>query len=272
MRSQISEFSYGYALTQELVIDMDKELIQAPIFPSLVEEGREGGGYDLALRRRRGIPLFIQFKLTECLTRRNAIEIQNGHILNCPFYRLHLRPLKYSEQHSLLLELDNGINEVYYVGPAFYQQEEFDRHYFNRSIIQNSIFIKPSEVGTLPDRNEHHITFVPTNMNIWHLFSKEPKEMQGDISKNKFEDSIRMKMERNQNDIATNVRIELPKMISTAQKYYKTSSQFNDLLVSDEIDPLKRATYLTRFYYGCELFFLLDRTQGENSEIERDLL
>ena len=47
MRSQISEFSYGYALTEKLVNRTGDLIGAAPLFPSLREEGKAGNGYDV---------------------------------------------------------------------------------------------------------------------------------------------------------------------------------------------------------------------------------
>jgi hypothetical protein len=45
----ISEFSYGFALTQELISAADPPVRAAPILPSLIKEGRTAGGYDAHL-------------------------------------------------------------------------------------------------------------------------------------------------------------------------------------------------------------------------------
>ena len=45
MRPMLSEFSYGYALTEELVSGGTANLTAAPIFPSLYAEGQIGGGW-----------------------------------------------------------------------------------------------------------------------------------------------------------------------------------------------------------------------------------
>ena len=40
MRPDISEFSYGYALTETLISTVPRRLKAAPVFPSLIEEGK----------------------------------------------------------------------------------------------------------------------------------------------------------------------------------------------------------------------------------------
>lgn len=64
MKPDISEFSYGSAVTEALIFDHGTSITAAPIFPSLIAEGKQGGGYDLPLDRP-GQPLFLQFKLSD---------------------------------------------------------------------------------------------------------------------------------------------------------------------------------------------------------------
>jgi hypothetical protein len=73
MRFLISEFSYGYALTEELANGSLGQLIAAHVFPSLIQEGRAGGGYDVQLPFR-GRPLFLQFKLSDSMRTSRARE------------------------------------------------------------------------------------------------------------------------------------------------------------------------------------------------------
>ena len=57
MEANFSEFSYGYAITEELAGGKVGRLLGAPIFPSLYNEGQSGGGYDVQLPLQ-GAPLF----------------------------------------------------------------------------------------------------------------------------------------------------------------------------------------------------------------------
>lgn len=77
MQPNISEFSYGYAITDELIHWYGTTITASPVFPSLYQEGQQGGGWDLKLQRP-GIPLFLQFKLSHCMIRTNAREHQKG--------------------------------------------------------------------------------------------------------------------------------------------------------------------------------------------------
>jgi hypothetical protein len=143
---EISEFSYGFALTNELV--GWAQLRAAPIFPNLVEEGRAGGGYDVRLDMP-AIPMYLQFKRSECMTRSSAKEIRNGATLSTPFYRFHLMDAAKSDQHRLLLQLDDGTNEVYYAAPRFHKISEINSAWNTNTITTRSIFVTPRGIGRL---------------------------------------------------------------------------------------------------------------------------
>lgn len=90
MKPNISEFSYGYALTDELVHASGITITGAPVFPSLYSEGQAGGGWDVRIDRP-GVPLFLQFKLSDKMKRGNCRERANTglafHAIECIFAR-----------------------------------------------------------------------------------------------------------------------------------------------------------------------------------------
>lgn len=157
MKPLISEFSYGYALTEEIVSICRARIIGSPVFPSLYKEGKVGGGYDVGIPLR-GRPVFLQFKLSECLTRLSAKECRSG-LLSIPYYRMHLRPLKHSSQHNLLLELERKGETVFYVAPEFHTSQELNEQYLARSIVTRPAAFSPLDIGDLPDQHEHYIVF-----------------------------------------------------------------------------------------------------------------
>jgi hypothetical protein len=157
MSPDFSEFSYGYAFTEELVASLKASIIGAPIFPSLYEEGKKGGGYDLKVPLV-GKPVFLQFKLSDWLKKRSAREHQQG-LLDVPYYRMHLRPLRHSDQHDLLLDLEATGETVFYVAPEFHLPGELNEFYLNKAIILNSAAFSPSDIGPLPDDEAHYVVF-----------------------------------------------------------------------------------------------------------------
>lgn len=156
---EISEFSYGFALTNELV--RWGELSAAPIFPSLIEEGGPGGGFDVKLDRP-GAPLYLQFKRSECMFRRSAREWKAvkaaGGDLSLPYYRFAITEALKSEQHELLLALDTAPNLVFYAAPRFHEMSEINAAWHADAMSARSVFVAPSEVGSL-DEQRHHVAF-----------------------------------------------------------------------------------------------------------------
>lgn len=153
---EISEFSYGFALTNEIV--GWAPISTAPLFPSLIEEGKEGGGYDVRLDMP-GVPLYLQFKRADCMTRRSAREMRDYNLpLTLPFYRFKITEAGKSNQHLLLLELDNGTNAVFYAAPRFHALAEIDAAWTNNEVASRSIFVAPRLIGEL-DNESHHVAF-----------------------------------------------------------------------------------------------------------------
>ena len=172
MEPMFSEFSYGYALTQELATGRLGTINGYPIFPSLWQEGQPGGGFDLELEYLYGSPLFLQFKLSHYLYRTNALE---WYFFHGPYYRMYLRPRRHSDQHDLLMQLESNANEVYYVAPEFHTPDELGDAYINRQVFDRSTFVSPLDIGPLPDDEYHYIVFIRTSP-IGYLCSEIPKK------------------------------------------------------------------------------------------------
>jgi len=167
MRPTISEFSYGFALTSELLQAPGMAVTAAPVFPSLIQEGQTGGGWDVKLDKP-GMPLFLQFKLCDVMTRRSCREVRDADF-NLPCYRMHLRSARVSRQHEMLLDLEQAGNEVYYSAPIFHTPEELNSCFLSRNVRSQSIWLSPSDIGPLPDSENHHVSFEPGSP--WTLFS-----------------------------------------------------------------------------------------------------
>src|SRR5579859_5108091 len=124
MTPEISEFSYGFALTNEIVGWLP--VSAAPVFPSLIEEGRAGGGYDVHLDIT-GVALYLQFKRADCMIGHSAMEISNYSLpLSVPFYRFKITESGKSNQHYLLHALAEEGDAVFYAAPRFHQLAEIN--------------------------------------------------------------------------------------------------------------------------------------------------
>ena len=157
MRPTISEFSYGFALTRELLQSPGLHIRAAPVFPTQFAEGQPGGGWDVRLDRP-GVPLFIQFKLCHRMVTTRCREATDANF-STPCYRMYLRPAGISKQHQMLLDLEINDKEVYYCAPQFHRTAELNAAYVSGTVCSRTFWTRPSEIGTLPDDSEHHFSF-----------------------------------------------------------------------------------------------------------------
>lgn len=157
MDSHISEFSYGYALTSELMALFALKPVGAPEFPTQRAEGKKGGGWDMKLP---GLPIYLQFKRAAPMVRRSAQEA--AVFKRLPFYRMYLHRRDQSEQHQLLLDLEAQGNVVAYAAPGFSEADELNEAYSLDLVAGRSIFIRPSAIGPLIDDERHWVAFQTT--------------------------------------------------------------------------------------------------------------
>ena len=153
MKPDLSEFSYGFALTSELIQSFKLQSIGAPVFPSLTDEGKPGGGFDVKLP---GVPVFLQFKLSDYLKTARALDFAG---FGGPYYRFKLRALKHSKQHELLRALELKGNLVLYCAPRFHTSSELNKAFVSLTMCASSVFVKPSSIGILPSDKEHSVSF-----------------------------------------------------------------------------------------------------------------
>ena len=173
MEPTFSEFSYGFAVTNEFAGLLSLQI--APIFPSLLEEGKTGGGYDVKFDKP-GLPLFLQFKRSDKMVRDTAREYGlPGCSLSLPYHRFQITPSSKSRQHQLLLNLDTPKNRVYYVAPRFHRVQHLNDAWQAQRVVARSLFLPPSSIGPMPDSGKHSIAF--DGRSVWRC--SEPTEIKG---------------------------------------------------------------------------------------------
>jgi hypothetical protein len=159
MKLGYTEFSYGYAFTENLIRSMPKAPTGAPIFPNLVQEAKVG--YDVRIDQP-GLPLFFQYKLPELMVRDSAFEISNLNLagIGVRFFRMKLMRRDLSEQHRLLRRLEKKYPQcVLYAAPLLENREEFNKEYNAARTHERSAFFSPRDIGPLPDDREHSVAY-----------------------------------------------------------------------------------------------------------------
>lgn len=250
MRNDITEFSFAYAFTEEFVRSMDYELDFAPYIPNLREEGKVN--YDLKVTW--GIPIFIQFKLSEYIKvlSSRVREFRDG-IYAEPFYRFDLRTYKDELQHNMLVELNNSGEVVSYIAPIFHKLDNFNNFYRNRQIIDNSIIIEPKVIDYC-DNERHYISFI--SQNDFHVFS-EPKKFEGNFDFKIFRENILKKLYRNAEQ---GIRLDegywqhleyVMKSIISSTRYVYNQER---LPFNKDAPVIERVNFLSRVYFNTEMF------------------
>jgi hypothetical protein len=289
MRPDISEFSYGYALTEELATAHRNALTAAPVFPSLIEEGKQGVGWDMRLELV-GIPAFLQFKVGHPVFRRYAVEFKNGIFPSPPYsgksaplcYRLHLRAPRHSHQHASLVELENKGHLVYYVASHFHLPAQLNEAYLNKTVAAQSFWLRPSAV-TLPDDGEHHVSYVsPSGPHC--ICSAKPFRLELDGSFDAFVGSARERFSRRPrgrlDDVLTRLSDDITEAVlsrpiqrTEGRSPRRSFSRGTELMLPTvrdvsfpmgatlerartELSPKARAAYLTRTFFDAELMVI----------------
>ena len=258
MRPTISEFSYGFAITSELV-HIGEGVTAAPVFPSLIQEGHEGGGWDVRLDRP-GVPLFLQFKLCDLMTRRTCREVRDGGF-NVPCYRMHLRSAKVSQQHAMLLDLEATGQEAYYSAPMFHQPEELNAAFLANSVRARSIWIRPSDIGPLPDDRDHHVSFEPGG-GQWAMFSESRPLKERRSFETVWKDLGTRLREKGKTDLAHDNLEELAELIAEIADIRDDIGEQQKRVtreVARPASPLRTIAYYASVFLESQLFVVQER-------------
>ena len=256
-KCQFSEFSYGYCLTEDLIVGQDMPLTAAPVFPSLIEEGQPGIGYDVRFDRP-GVPLFLQFKLVHQMVRGNANEAKRGHF-QPPFYRMHLRPQLISDQHQSLLSLEQAGNDVFYVAPGFHTAMDLNINYAQRRVWDRSFRINPTLIGPLPDDRAHHVTFQQPS-GTWRFYSDEPSKEGRAPETGEIAGSLRRRIiergERNLREQIEELDARLQAIVKARNIERNERERVDIRELGDHVDPLRRVAYIARQFFDCQMLFV----------------
>lgn len=169
--AEFSEFSYGYALTDNIMHGGFPTTGSAPVFPSLLAEGSAGGGYDVRIPLYP-VPVFLQFKIPQVVFRR-SIKMPAG--FSKPYLRMQLRTAS-PNQHELLRKLEGSGNLVAYASPNFWKASHLDAYFEGNEVPDRTSYFLPSQIGALDNRS-HQISYCPNHPNAW-VYST-PRSLDG---------------------------------------------------------------------------------------------
>lgn len=174
MKLDYSEFSFGYAFTENFLRRHARTLRSAPVFPNLLQEAEVG--YDVRIDLPAA-PLFFQFKLPELVTRKSRRGAQakiKG--LSIPYFVVEIMPLSRSHQHDILVDLERRMpGAVFYASPRQTCKACLDFCYIKGCVHRCAAWISPAQIGPLQDNGAHKIIYEPYADYGW--FCSEPRKV-----------------------------------------------------------------------------------------------
>jgi hypothetical protein len=175
MKLGFTEFSYGYAFTENLIRSLAAGPSSAPVFPNLIQEASLG--YDVELQLPAS-PIFFQYKLPEWMIRRNTKvpKLKGSPLLKLPFFRMPLMRRDISDQHKLLVNLEaKHPGRVFYASPELSCNDDFNAAYLKAEVHLKSALFSPAAIGLLPDDKGHNVSYEAGKNLGW--FCSEPQEI-----------------------------------------------------------------------------------------------
>lgn len=151
----ISEFTYGFAFLYEQTHANWENLRATPILPSLQQEQEQGWDAHLPTT---ATDFYYQFKLTDYLSRSNALFIADGTYAT-PYYRIALHRKDNSRQHQRLRDHTHANPHTYYVAPEFNSVDDFHAAFLGQQLTGQSRIIPVSDCDDIDDGDQHYITF-----------------------------------------------------------------------------------------------------------------
>lgn len=256
MRSELSEFSYGFAITAELRDLFWPWVVEAPIFPTLRAEAQLGWDVRFPVNGRS---FFLQFKVADALTRATAAEWSD---YGAPYYRFPLHRLSRSDQHNRLRTLAATEPFVFYVAPRFHTLFEFNQSYRKTNVAPDSVWIPLSSLPAVTDDLQHHLTY-RTGTDV-RFASPESEPVGKAVSGEALRGHIVRQLEAEKHILTTEnfleLRSSLLRIVSQARvRYVPEMAMPTDMQSGFQL--FKDITYLTRTYFGAE-FLLIHRQQG----------
>ncbi len=172
MRAQFSEFSYGFAVTREVANIAHSQALEAPVLPSLVQEGSLGWDAKFQLK---GVSLFLQYKTSDWLSTARA---SHWNYVNGPYFRFPVYRPRDSRQHNLLVTLATKEDNVHYCAPMFHRAEEFNLSFFHDEVLKESVWISAKGLPLLSpaDVKYHHLLYTRSHQLFW---ATDPEPLVG---------------------------------------------------------------------------------------------
>ncbi len=250
MKRKVSEFSYGFVLTHELVNAYGYLPTDLPQ-PLRQRKKKKDDGEDKTKNTPSGYPLFLQFKASEYMKRRNAGE---SKLVGLPYFRFALHRKTQSNQHQLLIELEKRGSAVFYATPKIHEAVNLNGAFFDRQVVALSLFVSPGEIGELTDNQSHRVVFSNRADDVY-LCSK-PRMLDRVIHGAAFAESIQqavseMEPQSLDDEFFHQLAGDMVSLVSPNRRIFDELSRGKV-----EMSAATFANYLAKTLFDCELLII----------------
>lgn len=176
-----SEFSFGYAFTENLTVRSQSAPGHAPVFLNVHQEAAKG--FDVEI----GLPIslrYLQFKLPKRMQTARAREIEKfGCPISAPFFRMRLMSKNmYRQHHNLIALEDKNLGRVFYATPLLRDEQKFNEAYANKEVHLKTALFSPKDIGQISDFQQHTIAYSESSDDAW--LCSTPKKIKYSLFEN----------------------------------------------------------------------------------------
>lgn len=229
MHPEFSETQFAFGIIHEFLLKHPNSILFAP-----TQYQEKNCGFDVALRSSRGIPIFYQFKVSECLATLGKEYIH----FNEKYYRFYTYYCNPEDnQHNILKKLSLAFSKVFYVAPCFHSFKEFNTYLKATAITNHSKFIRLKKLKEITNNSRHAICYTASGK--VGMFSEPVIDNDGAISV----DSL-----LNEQDCDSNLNLD--SCVSVLSEIIDMDFKTNDMELENKLFEIGKKL----FSYG--LFFI----------------
>jgi len=248
MSSAFNEREFEFCFNAEFVRTNSAALIGTPLIPSQRMENVLG--YDVQFRIQNGRftrSLFVQHKTSSYAERLKGRNAEFWYCYSGPYFRFPVARLDRTRQHNLLVELAERGEDVFYCAPIFVGLDNLQTYFVRGSVIDNSRFFDPTDMGRISDFEQHHVSCDRTG--AFGFFHTEPKQLKRTVSWNALRD------ETKDRHVDSKYVEQLETVLHDAVKTVFDA----ELTVPDKVKeggPIPTILYVLRRYFAVEWYIL----------------
>jgi len=257
MKRKVSEFAYGFVLTHELKRSYGYLPTDVPL-PGTEKKRRKAKAENEVDTTPRGYPLFLQFKASEFMKRKNAGE---SKLVGLPYFRFPIYRKTQSNQQALLGELEKRGYLVFYATPKMHEAVNLNGAFFDERVVAHSLFVSPQEIGEAADNQNHRVVFSSTTKDVY--FCSKPRRLERAIHGEDFAERIEETLSSKEPELLNDdffqmLATDMVSLVSPNRRIFDELSRGKF-----EMTAATFANYLARTLFDCELLVIPAKAEDQ---------